>query len=84
MSDLPEICPECGNDEVAEGFDLCSDCLETGAIPEDSWVVWCRECFSTLMWTLADACTYQSEEWGYAVNWAIHEAHPENHPGLLE
>lgn len=36
---LPQICQECGNDEAAEGYPYCTDCLEAGAdllaVPDD-------------------------------------------------
>lgn len=32
---MPEICVECGNDVVCEGYDLCSECLEEIEADED-------------------------------------------------
>lgn len=29
---LPQICAECGNDDVCEGYRFCSECLETADV----------------------------------------------------
>ncbi len=76
------VCVECGNDDAAEGYEVCSDCL-LGEIPEDWYVLWCQNCFASLMWTLDDANTYDIREWGAHMAWAIDQAHPHEHPFSL-